>query len=116
MKISDVALLGLLIYSGPLLPLLVPMFFKRASPTRFHRNRSLFIWLVGLQASLFVPFVVKAATTKPGGSADDNYWLFVPFVWGELTLVASAVYAGIECVRLHRLLRSDQPSGEQKLL
>ena len=118
MKISNVALfiLGLLIYSGPLVPLLVPLCFKRASSARFRRNRRLFLWLVGLQALLFVPFAVKVATTKPSGSEDDNYWLFLPFVWGELMLVASTIYAGFECVRLRRLLRSDRPSGEHKLL
>ena len=111
MKFSDVALflVGLLIYSGPVVPLLVPLFFKRASQTRFRWNRLLFLWLAGLQALLFMPFILKATTTKPGGSADDNYWLFLPFIWGELMLVASTIYAGIEWVRLRRLLRPTLP-------
>ena len=111
MKPSNALLfvLGLLFYSGPLVPLLVPLLFKRASQARFRRNRSLLLWLAGLQALLFVPFVVKAAATKPDGSADDNYWLFLPFVWGELMLVLSAIYAAVECIYLRQLLRPTPP-------
>jgi hypothetical protein len=100
-RVVFVSLFGLLAYSGPLVPSIVPLFYRRASRERFHRNVWILVVLGSVQALSFVPFMHAVMTNTP----DSIYRLYIPFFLGIPMFVATLVYAICECVRLRTLSR-----------
>ena len=99
------SVLALSIYSGPFVPMLTPLFFKRASHARFRRNLWAFLILSGAQLLSFVPFWVALAHV---GFDDEGHalpWLFLPFLSGALLFVITSICAAAECWHLRSLLR-----------
>jgi hypothetical protein len=97
-----IIVLALLIYSGPFVPLLAPLFFRRASRDRFRRNAWALVVLSSIQALSFLPYVLAVSTDTP----DSLYRLYLPFFLGIPMFVATSVYAICECVRLRSLIHS----------
>ncbi len=95
-------LLALVTYAGPFVPMLAPLFLRRASHQRFRGNLWAFVILTGIQILSFVPFVLAERSDTP----DAVYLLFIPFGLGVLLFVSTAVYAIAECAALWSLLRS----------
>ena len=106
MKISDLPgiALMLLIYSGPLLPLLTTVLFSRASQAAFQRNRIVLFVLTGLQALLFLPCLVSFACSESDDPADWIYWLVLPILAGILLFIAATSYAIRDFFRLRKQL------------
>lgn len=104
MEIRDVFVtgLGLLIYSGPLMPLLAPLMFKRASLQRFRINLRILFIATSLQALSIVPFVLAEAGQEP----ESELKLWYPFGLGVLTFITASIYAVVECIHLRSLSRS----------
>ncbi len=104
MGIPDILLmlLGLLIYSGPLVPLVATLLFKRASHEHFRRNAWALVFLCGIQAISFLPLVFAVAAQKP----ESYLRLYIPFGVGVLMLFGTSVYAVFECAHLRSLLHS----------
>ena len=100
-----ISILALLIYSGPFVPMLTPLFFRRASHARFRRNLRVFLILSGVQLLSFVSFWVALAHV---GFDDEGLalpWLFVPFLFGALLFVIASICAAAECWHLRSLSR-----------
>jgi uncharacterized membrane protein len=93
---------GLLTASGPFVPLLATLFFRRASHEHFRGNLWALIILTGVQALSFVPFVLAEAADTP----DSEHLLFIPFGLGVLMFIGASMYAVAECIHLRSLVRS----------
>jgi hypothetical protein len=103
-------LLGLLIYSGPFVPLVATLFFRRASHVHFRRNGWALVILGGIQALSFLPYVVAVTTEQ----SDSLYRLFLPFGLGVLMFIGTSVYALCECVHLRSINHSSQTAQSPK--
>jgi hypothetical protein len=95
-------LLGLLIYSGPFVPLVATLFFRRASRQHFRWNLWSLSILTGIQALSFLPYVFAVTADKP----DSLYRLYIPFGVGLLMFIGTSVYAVCECIHLRSLIHS----------
>ena len=104
MEIRDVfiTLLALMVYSGPVVPMLVTLYFRRASHERFRRNTWTLIILAGIQSLSFLPYVFAVATDKP----DSLYRLYIPFGVGVLMFIGTSVFAVGKCIHLRSLIHS----------
>jgi hypothetical protein len=94
--------LALLVYSGPVIPMLAPLFFRRASQEHFRRNILALIILAALQGLSFLPYVFAVTTDKP----DSLYRLYIPFGVGVLMFIGTSVFAICECIHLRSLIHS----------
>ena len=108
-----ISILALLIYSGPLVPMSMPLLFRRASHARFRRNLRVLLILSGVQVLSFGPFWVALAHV---GFDDEGLalpWLFLPFFLGALLFVITSIYAATECWHLRSLLRPPNSALQQ---
>jgi hypothetical protein len=96
MEIVFSCLLALLVYSGPVIPMLVPLFFRRASHQRFRRNVWALIILASVQGLAFLPYIYAVTTDQ----SDSLYRLYLPFFVGIPMFIGASVYAVCECIRL----------------
>ena len=98
-----ISVLALTLYSGPFLPLLAPLFFRRASHQRFRRNLWTLIITTALHGLSYAPFIL--ANLK--GMDETEHALIFPAGLGTLLFVGALVYAIRECIHLRSLLRSN---------
>src|SRR4051812_30088922 len=98
--------LGLLLYSGPLLPAGATFLFKHTCPERFRRNLRLFLILLGVQVLSFLPYVFEVCTSVP----DALHALILPALLGLLLFVGTAIHLGFE---FRQYLRAKQSKGNQ---
>ena len=104
MEISTILLwtFGLLIYSGPFVPLLAPLRFRRASHARFRRNVLVLLVSTGVHFLSFLPYIIAIATKTP----DSLHRLSLAFFVGVLMFLGALMYAIPECLRLRSLIHS----------
>ncbi len=91
-----IAVIALLVYSGPLFPLAGTLFLRQRSREHFRRNRLLLIVLVSLQILSFVPYVLAELSHNP----DALHALIFPAALGALLFVSTLVYLVWECCSL----------------
>ncbi len=93
MNQTVVLVIGLLLYSGPLLPFAATLLFRRRSLELFRWNRLLFIVLTALQVLSFVPYVVATLCHNP----DALHALFFPAALGLVLFPGSLIILVCEC-------------------
>ena len=108
MSIFLISALGVLVYSGPFLPMLSTLLYRRASPVRFRRNYWALVILTSIQVLSFVPFWIALAHVQPDDEGDGLPLLFLPFLLGIPMLIGTTIYAVRERASLRLLLRSPQ--------
>jgi hypothetical protein len=91
--------LGVLAYSGPLIPLTVTLLFRKASAKHFRLNVWLLIVLTAIQASSYLPYILAIRAEAP----DSLYRLLLPFGLGALLFMVALPYCIAECVYLWRM-------------
>ena len=101
-----ITVLGLLLYSGPFVPMFSTLLFRRASPQRFQRNCWTLVILCSLQALSFIPFWLASTQVDPDDEGSALPLLILPVIVGLLLFVSTLIYAIAECAHLHDLSRS----------
>ena len=91
----------LLLYPGPVLPLLVPLLFKGVSRSNFRRNLRILLVMTGMQAVFFLPFMIAEAREVP----EAEHLLFIPFLTGIVLFLGSLIFTIFECAHLCSLRR-----------
>lgn len=99
-----ITILAVLIYSGPVVPLVVTLFFRRASLERFRRNVWALIILGGIQGLSFLPYVLAVALEQ----SDPLYRLYLPFGVGVVMFIGACIYSVGECIRLRSRLHRNE--------
>ena len=102
--IRDISILvvGLLVYSGPFVPLAATLLFWRASRERFRRNLMTLFFATSLQALFFLPFVFAEWDHKE----ESEHLLTYPALTGVLMFIGFSIYAICECLSLRSLIHS----------
>ena len=92
---NDIALavIAVLLYSGPLFPLAATLLFGRRSPEFFIWNRRLFIVLTTIQALSFVPYILATLFRTP----DALHALLFPAALGVILFPGSLIIFICEC-------------------
>jgi len=91
--------LGILLYSGAVLPLGLALWLARCIPERYQRNRRLLLVLLAVQVVSFLPFVISCVRQD----ADAIHALSLPalvgviqFLFGVVRLVQELRYRSKE--------------------
>src|SRR5438046_2253709 len=88
-------LVPLLLYSGPVLPLMVALVLPRASDGRRRRRRRLFIFFL-IQVASFLPCIVAFLIRTPNAI----HGLIWPALIGPVLFLSGLFYLGSDCVQL----------------
>jgi hypothetical protein len=96
--------IALVIYSGPLFPLLGTFLFKKRSAEHFKRNLRLLIVLMGQQVLSFAPYFLAVIF----GNQDALHALFFPAALGLLLFAGTLIYFACECYYFFYGIRKNQ--------
>jgi len=102
--IRDISILvvGLLVYSGPFVPLAATLLFWTPSRERFRGNLIVLFIATSLQALFFLPFVFA----ELGHQEESEHLLTFPALTGVVMFIVFSIYAVCECVSLRASIHS----------
>jgi hypothetical protein len=89
------AILAVLVYSGPILPLIATLFAPKTPRARLIQNIKRLLLLSGIQALAFVPYIYGLATDE----RDAEHALSLPFFTGIAMFLGALLYAASEFSR-----------------
>ena len=101
-------LMVLLLLSGPLVPMLAVLFFRRASKLRLRGHRWALLGLTCLQALSFLPYWLASREVEDQGEALP-YTIF-PFLLGPILFLSTLVCAVAEYRRWRSIPMSHPPA------
>jgi hypothetical protein len=91
-------ILTVLVYSGPLLPMVATLLIRNASRERRNQNLRWLLLLTSIQALTFAPFFYGVVIREP----DALHALYLPFFVGIPMFLGTLVYAASEYGRARR--------------